>query len=254
MKRLLLALLLVLVAALPAHAAIAHVQTVSCASHAVASCTTPATTTTTGNLFVVSVSWGYTSLTTFTSVTDNKSNTYGNAISWRSDGGAGDQETRHDFIANGAGGASHTFTGTLATAYFISIAATEISGAATTTPLDKTAVGDQFASSHTTASTATTSQANELLIGAGGTYYSANFTCGGTYTERANIPDTGAGDTEGIVVCTRGVTATGAYAFDYTTSAGARTASIISTWKEAAAAAGTRQRCVGCGADGKVIE
>lgn len=239
-------------AAWPAHAAIAVVQTVSCSSHAAASCTTGAITTTNGNLFVASSSWMFHSLVSFTSVTDSKSNAYTNAIADTIDTASNEYTIRQDYKAAGSGGASHTFTATLSDAYFVSLSVIEVSGASST-PLDQTATGaDGNGTSHSTSSTSTTSQANELLIGNSTAGDNITFTCGGSYTERTNIPADGGVNTSGLLNCSRNVTSASTYAFDFSTSGLARTSSGISTWKEAAAG-GTRQRCVGCGTDKKII-
>lgn len=241
-----------LVAAWPAHAAIAVAQTVSCSSHAATSCTTGAVTTTNGSLFVASSSWMFHSLTSFTSVTDSKSNAYTNAVPDTIDTASNEYVIRQDYKAAGAGGASHTFTATLGAAYYVSLSVIEVTGASSS-PLDQTAVGsDGNGTSHSTASTSTTAQANELLIGNATAGDNITFTCGGTYTERTNIPADAGTNTSGLLNCSRNVTSASTYAFDFSTSDLARTSSGISTWKEAAATT-TRQRCIGCGTDKKVI-
>lgn len=180
---------------------------------------------------------------------------YSNAIPDTLTGsGTGDANLRQDYKENGTGGASHTFTGTIGAAYFITISVSEISGAATSGALDKTATGSDFTHpTHTTSSTATTAQANELIVGYGGSIDTDTFTIGGSYTERTNIAAVDL-TTNGLVAGTRVVAATSTYAFDFTNNSGndLRTASGISTWKEAAASS-TRQRCIGCGVDKKVI-
>jgi hypothetical protein len=247
MRGWLIALLLLLGVASPAWSAIAHVQTVSCETGGSTACTTPGVTSTTGNLFVAST--GY-CCAAFTSITDSKSNTYTNAvaeISFASVLG------RQQYVAGGTGGGSHTFTVTGGSGFYASLSVSEISGAAAS-PLDKTATGTSTSgTSHTTAATATTSQANELLVGFGTTTSDTTFTTdtGAGWTERTNIATDL--DTEGLLTGTKIVSATGAYTFTYTTSP-RDAVHGISTWKEAAAAAGVRQRCIGCGADGKVIE
>lgn len=247
--RLLYALLAVLLLATPAHSAIAVVQTVSCSAHGATSCTTGAVTTTNGNLFVANSSY---CCAAFTSVTDSKSNSYGNAIAATSDADGG--TIRQDFIAAGTGGASHTFTLTGASgAFFGSLSVIEVSGAAAS-PLDKTATGQDSGTSHTTSNTATTSQADELLIGVGASIDITTYTTdtGAGWTERTNIATDV--NTEGILTGSRVVSATGTYAYTYTSGTNDDFAQGISTWKAAAAGGGARQQCVGCGADRKVIE
>jgi hypothetical protein len=248
-RRLIVALTLVLLASSPAQAAIAHVQTVSCSAHGATSCTTGAVTTTNGSLFIVSTSFCCVS-GDFTSITDSKSNTYVNAVP------AFNQDSawaRQDYIASGTGGASHTFTVNGTVNLFATISVHEVSGAAAS-PLDKIASNSIVVdTSHTSTATTTTSQANELLVGAGGSTDTTTYTTdtGAGWTERTNVATDA--NTEGGVFGTRIVAATGTYAYTYTTGSSARSVSLISTWKEAAAA-GVRQRCIGCGADSKVIE
>lgn len=238
-----------LIAAWPAHAALAVVQTVSCQqTGAGTSCTTSGVTTTTGNLFVASS--GY-CCAAFVSVTDNKSNTYANAVPEVSqDSGLG----RQDYKENGAGGASHTFTFTGDSGgLFLTFSVTEISGAATSSALDqvKSATTSVSGTSHTTGNTSTTTQANEILVGFGSSIFATTFTTdtGAGWTEQTN-QQTDASH-EGLVTGTRIVAATGTYAYTYTTGSSVTAVQGIATYKEASAA--TRQRCIGCGIDKKVI-
>ena len=238
---------MVLIAAWPAHAAIAVVQTAFCEAQGAATCNAGPITTTNGNLFVASTSY---CCDTFTSITDSKLNVYGNSIPDTSDGTGG--TIRQDFKAAGTGGASHTFTVTGGSAaFFATLSVQEVSGAASS-PLDQVAVGsDASGTSHTTASTAATAQANELLIGIGGGISTTTFIndSGAGWTEQTNV--TTDADSEGGIISTRIVSAIGTYAFTFSTGTSRATASGISTWKEAAA--GTRQRCIGCGTDKRII-
>ena len=232
-------------AAWPAYAAIAVVQTTSCVATATTTCNAGPITTTTGNLFIASTSY---CCDTFTSVTDSNGNVYVNAIADTADGTGG--TVRQDFKAVGVGGAGHTFTLTGASGSFYgTLSVTEVSGAASS-PLDKTATGADAGNSHTTASTATTAQANELLLGCGGCFFATAYTTdtGAGWTEQTNL-DTDA-NTEGLITGTRIVSATGTFAYTYTSSVSRACAQAISTWREASA---NRQRCIGCGTDRKVI-
>lgn len=126
----------------------------------------------------------------------------------------------------------------------------EVSGAAAS-PLDQTAAAtDPNGTSHTTPSTGTTSQANELLIGVGGTIDITTYTNdgGAGWTEQTNIATDASH--EGIITGSKAVSAVGTYAYTYTTGSAVDAAQGISTWKASAA---TRQRCIGCGTDKKVI-
>jgi hypothetical protein len=244
--------LLVLLAAWPAQAAIAVVQETNCSSEPSASCTTPSIASTTGHLFVVSVGFCCTT-GDHTSITDSHSNPYGLVIAEFASGSAFAMQYA---TAGGTGGATHTFTSNHASAgVYATISVLEVSGAAAS-PLDQTQTGIDAVScctAHSSTSTATTAQANELLLGFGSTTDASTFTTdtGAGWTERTNIASDG--DTEGLITGSRVVAATGTYAYTWTTNVATRAVSGISTWKEATAV-GVRQRCVGCGSDPKVIE
>lgn len=232
----LLALLVALglASASPASAALAFVQKVSCAASASDTCTTASITTTTGNLIVVGA--GYQE-DAFVSITDNKSNTYIEAIAEVACCSATNKGQQR-YKANASGGASHTFTLTGASGSFYGeISVAEISGAATASPLDKTMTGTETSTDHSSGSTATTSQANEILIGFGTSRDGATLTTdtGAGWTEidryeaTANIP---------LITGYRIVSATGTYAYTYTSSPSLEAVQGISTWKEAAAGGG----------------
>lgn len=194
---------------------------------AAASCTTGAVTTTNGSLFVASSSY---CCAAFTSVTDSKLNVYGNAVPDKPDGAGG--TIRQDYKAVGTGGASHTFTLTGASAAFYgTLSVQEVTGAATS-PLDKTATGAETNTAHTTDSTATTAQAAEILIGAGGCFNPTGYTTdtGAGWVQQTNL-DTDA-NTEGLIVGTRIVAATSTYTYTYTSGNSRACAQDISTWKE----------------------
>ena len=232
------------IAAWPAHAAIAVVQTVSCQAEASATCITSGVTTTTGNLFIAST--GY-CCDTFTSITDNKSNTFIDSIAELTQGST---LGRQQYKENGAGGASHTFTLTGGSAsFFGTLSVTEVSGALTSGALDQTATGTTASgTNHATSATPTTAQANELLLGFGSSVDITTFTTdtGAGWTERTNI-ETDI-NTEGLLTGTRTVAATSTYTYTYTTGSTVSAVHGISTWKASSAA-----RCIGCGIDKKVI-
>lgn len=231
MRRLLLALALVLLAS-PAYAAIAHVQTVTCNADSVHTCTTAAITSTTGNLFVTA-SGHYTDGTN-TAISDSKGNVYSLITAELTQTNLDD--VRLDAKEAGTGGASHTFTWTSSDSFYGVIAATEISGMAASSVFDKTAGVADSGASHSSGSTAATTQANELLYGAGLNFQGvASVNDGGAgWIERANVAGDGVG-VIGIIVGTRVVSATGTYAYTFT-SAGSNTAQHIATWKELVAA------------------
>lgn len=238
-----------IIAAWPAHAAIAVVQTASCEAQGATTCNAGPITTTNGNLFVANISY---CCAAFTSIADNKSNVYGSSIATISDSSGG--SIRQDYIAAGSGGSGHTFTVTGASAaFFATLSVIEVSGAAAS-PLDQTASAADVAdtTSHSSGSTASTSQANELLIGLGGGIDITTYTNdgGAGWTERTNVSTDI--DSEGIITGTKIVSAIGTYAYTFTTGSSVDDVMGISTWKESAASS-TRQRCIGCGTDKKVI-
>lgn len=231
MRRYLLTLLLILAAA-PAEAAIAHVQTVSCSAIGVQTCTTGTITSTTGSLFVLS-SAHYTDGVN-SALSDSKLNVYTLATSELSTTNL--TQVRIDYKANGTGGASHSFTWTSSDSFYGVLSASEISGA-TTTPLDKTIGAIDTTSPHSSTATAATTQAAELLLGMGTNFVGvAPVNDGGAgWVERTNIPGNGS-DTIGLITGTRVVAATSTYAYTWTTGSSADSASHITTWKELAAA------------------
>lgn len=244
MRALLLALALLLLAPWSAQSAIttSAAMTVTCSAEGAETCTTSDLTTTTGNLFVASV--GY-CCADFTSVTDSKSNSYGDSIAELTEGAF--TRGRQQYVANGAGGATHNFTLTGASAAFYgTLSVSEVSGAATTSPLDQTATDTDalgHGTSHATAATGTTAQANELFIGfgTGSTVNSAYTTdTGAGWTELTNI--TTDIDTEGLLTGYKIVSATGTFTYTYTSNQDASYVHGISTWKEAAGGTTTPSR------------
>src|SRR5262245_2854089 len=157
-------LALALAVAPRAEAAIAIVQTVSCVASAATTCTTPAgVTTTAGSLLIASAGF---CCAGFTSITDNKGNTYAVAIPQVAVIAA---DGLQRYVASNAGGSSHTVTLTGASgAFYGTLSVSEVSGA-TASPLDQQVGSNDAGSttSHASPSTGTTTQANELLIGFG---------------------------------------------------------------------------------------
>jgi hypothetical protein len=225
-----------------AEAAIAKVQSTSASGNNVTSVTTTAIATTTGNLLILDLSyWHATAGDQFSSVTDSGSHAW--TLGW---GPQADAETppgriRQYLNAAITGSASHTFTLTLTSAGFPTIAAKEVSGHAAA-PLDQTAASTTTPAntSHTSAATPTTTQANELLAGLGASAAIAAYTIGGSFTQDENIATTATA--EGLISGHRIVAATGAYTFAYTTDTSVTSAEGLGTYKEAAAAAGVPLR------------
>ena len=114
-----------------------------------------------GSIFVVGLAFD--SAVTFTSITDNKSNSPYVQLGAEQTYDAA--KIRLYYFVNGAGGAGHTFTGTVSSTSRLTIVAQEITGAATSSPLDKNpGANEDLASPFTTLSTGTLSQATELVL------------------------------------------------------------------------------------------
>jgi hypothetical protein len=224
------ALLFLIVFASPAFAQTV-VQSTLAQTTSASAITTSSITSTTGNLFICDASH-YS--TTFTSITDSNSNVYVDSMAEITS--ASSVRTREQYKANGTGGSSHTFTLTTVDVTYLSLACLEVSGAAAS-PLDQTAskADNSCTTGCTSTSTASTGQANELLIGtgSGGTFSNAIFTAQSGFTQDQNI-------TNGMVLLVghMSVSATGAYVFTFDTDHGPDIdlMGTISTWKAAAAA------------------
>jgi len=148
---------------------------------------TPARTTTTGNLFVVAVSWDDGTGTTVT-VTDNKGNAYASATSKQLD-------TRHNqalqvfYATNGLGGANHTFTATPSrTATSMRLVVHEVSGVSGSNALDGAAVVNDEAGVQVSVGPVTTTTNGDYIFAvamndSGNTSFAP--TIGNGFTERA---------------------------------------------------------------------
>lgn len=210
----------------------AFVQAVSAqVTSAATSCTTTGITTTSGDLIVL---LGFESSgVTFaaTPLSDSKSNTWTAGIA--TFGTTNKQIEKFD--ANGTRGASHTFTCTTTTSAFPAVAAVEFSGMdLTTSCIDKTATTADASSTnpHTSAATATTTQADEAVVCASNTSAGT-----ATYVDNVGTLCTSQNNTAGtpLGVGYRLVTATGTYSASFNITAGTVVASqSTSTWKEAA--------------------
>src|SRR5579859_1473996 len=141
-----------------AHAALSVVQVVSNTASNSTTVNATLTSTTAGNLIVVSSWWDNTGRT-FTSVTDNKSNAYSNA---NSTAGSTTQAERIDFAKN-ATGAVTTVTLTISGGANVAIVVYEIAGADQINPLDTTAVGNSTSATSVAASI-TTAATNDIII------------------------------------------------------------------------------------------
>jgi energy-coupling factor transporter transmembrane protein EcfT len=215
----------------PALAALAYVQSATCTivGGGASSCDTGSITSTTGNLLVANWST-YTDI--FSAITDNKSNTFTDAIAKLTTGNtnAGMQQK-----ANASGGALHVFTMTLTGNGYTYLSVSEVSGAETSSPLDQTSTDiTSSVSSHTSGSTSATTQADEILIGFGtgesGLTGPWTTDTGAGWTEITNDPTTGL--IQGIITGYRIVSATGSYAYTCTSTTNSNTfANGIATFK-----------------------
>lgn len=133
------------------HASNASASTASLATAGVA-------TQATGSTFVIGVGWGSAA---FTSVADNKGNTYSIIDAEIS---ASAHKTRLYYCENGVGGAGHTSTLTLGSADACTIFFLEITGGLTASILDQHIGRDDTTSPYTLAVGLTTTQDDELLV------------------------------------------------------------------------------------------
>jgi hypothetical protein len=181
--------------------AIAHVQTVSAAGNAVTSVTTAAITTTSGNLLHASL----THYGTFVSFTDSKGNTWATANAEQGNGIG--TNSRQLYAKNCVGGAGHTFTLTISSAQWPTLAVTEISGLDTSSPLHQAAGAVAPSPTTTHSSGSITTLVNDtILIGSCGTGDATTLHINDPdYVERHNNPTDEA--FAGLMVSTRLLTA-----------------------------------------------
>ncbi len=208
------------------HHSIAVVQSTHASGNNVSTITTPAITTTSANLIILD-EYFYQKLQGSTT-TDSKSNTWTNSIARYDSTNLGAQQY---YNANITGGASHTFTFNLTTNNFPAIAVTEVSGHASS-PFDQAAtVADNSGTSHTTASTGTLAQANNLVMGFGGAGGSATPSVSAPWTQLEQQANDGLH--EGLVTGYKIVSATTAQSFTWATSASVEASGHVSIWKDA---------------------
>ncbi len=210
-------------------------------------CTSNAVTTTggSGSVFLVFCMWDDASGANFGTISDSKTNTYtivgsevtGNSI-----------HSRVYKCEGGTGGSSHTFTYTNSGgtgSKYLGIAVVELTGCATSSAVDKNAQIQDTSSPFSSGATATTTAANEMLVGFGGgdsgsnpsthaVNSASNPTSGWTIQTSAEAT---AGDTDAVfVTATQRVTSTGDYSFAFTESGATNGNAHIVTVKEAGGA------------------
>src|SRR5574337_80952 len=177
---------------------------------------------------------------TFT-VSDNNSNTWSQAV--HSSTGNPSKEVADIWYAANINGGSTTVTITASGTTVIVAVVLEYSGMLTASPLDKTAthINTTITTSHASGTTATTSQANELLLGlmsenTGST--SESITDPGSTTNR--LLETNGSSFNGVAGVERIVAATGAYSFTWTTGDSVADASCIATFKASGSSTNTK--------------
>lgn len=163
----------------------AFVQTAAGASGtATGTATTGSITSTTGNLFVVVCAAASNTLNRFSSVSDNKGNTYTRILSKN----ASNSDLEVWYKSNGSGGAGHTFTCTSAGAFDnVCVVAQEFSGSGA---LDVTAADSGTGTAVSSGPTTPTAVAPELVVVGAVTENNSAATLGIGYS---NLADTGSG-------------------------------------------------------------
>lgn len=195
--------------------------------------TTSAITTTSTNLLVAGISYDSGTLNTITGITDSKGNTWLKAIEldaaallslW--------------YCAGITGGSGHTLT----IAYndgvgsAISCVLQEFSGVATSSPLDKTISAQGTSAAPSSGATATTTQADELVIGlVGWAGATSTASLGSGYTNLAQVALADAS----TAMESKIVAATGAQTAAMTLGASRDWAAICATFKAAAGGGGS---------------
>ena len=201
--------------------AIAVVQTVSVTGTSVTSVTTAGITTTSGNLVILDFAYNN---STYTSLADNKSNTYTDSVAEIT--GVSGSKGRQQHSDSITGGASHTFTGTVVEFRSLQLVATEVSGQAAS-PFDVSVTHDTaFSTTHATGNTPTTTQANELLTGSCIAVNLQLTQPGAPWVSQQTL----------TILCTATqiVSSTGTYSATWTTATNDGTIEWITTWKAAA--------------------
>lgn len=231
----------------PGHKSINYVQEAHVTGLAVSSVTTAGITTATGNgVELGSIFYGGTG-STFTSFTDNGS---GNA--WTDSGlgtvnsAAGSGRAVAAANSNLNGKVGHTFTVTFSGSAFPALFAVEINQQNTSGMVDKTAsISTNAVTTHTSGSTGTLTQANNIVVGFGGPDPGSAATTeannDGTYTEIINVALV-AGVSIGIIVAYKNVTATTAQTYSFTTNVARSCAGIVLALMEAGGAAASPLR------------
>jgi hypothetical protein len=195
-------------------------------------------TTTGGNLFIVDVGF-YKNPNGFSSITDNKSNTFITAIAEVNSSTDANSSLTQQYKENGAGGSAHHFILTMTGSNsFMAFCVKEVSGALASGSLDQqaTKVNNSGTTGLTSTATPTLSQADELLAGIASGSDNASEVA---YTAQSGFTQDQENDNNGVSASPVGLlsaskvvssTAAATFTFDVSlTSNGVMGA--ISTWK-----------------------
>lgn len=210
--------------------AFAPVQTTTKQSGSAASITTTAMNTISGHLFVAVVTT-FANTISGTPMSDSKSNSWTLAV-----GPAG---TTNGFVAiyyaaNATGGAAHTFTFTPSSSDFCAISVIEITGAATSSPLNQSNSAVANSTTHATSSITAGSTA-EIFVGGGVTSFSAEGTPVINKNYWYHVAALSDGAVEGIVCAWRAMDSGASDTFSYTTSSAKNEGVVIAGFKAASA-------------------
>lgn len=179
-----------------------------------------------GNLLLIGISH----TGDHTSISDSQGNTISDAFMV-----GADPNCHLHYIENNIGGADTVTVNYGSTQFDLGcMFVAEYSGIATASALDKTATATGFGGTSNSGSTATTTQADELLIGVtSGTHTFGSYTPGSGWTERADITTGRPGHYQEKIV-----SSTGAYDSTATLSTNANWAAGIATFKAAIGSVG----------------
>lgn len=177
--------------------ACAHVQTASATGEDVTNVTTPAITTTSGNLLHASLGMGDANFVDFT---DSKTNTW---LETRATATQGNTKGRMEHAVNISGGSGHTFNLEMDDNNFPTLAVHEISGAKLSDALGNTNGASSAGAGSLSSGTVAQSLDGEILCGMGVSFNGTGaWTNDADYTQRYNEPGV-AVTTTGMIASTR---------------------------------------------------
>lgn len=210
----------------------APVISASAAAASAASVTTTGITTRSGDLLIVVIT-SFANTIGVSPITDNKSNTWVNAIGPT---GTTNGFTSMYYAVNCLGGSSHTFTFTPSSSDFIAIAVLDVQGAATSSALNQSNGAVASSTTHATSSISSGST-SEIFIGCGSISSGVSGTAVPKDLWYPYASFTG-GTTEGMTAAFRVVDPSTSDTFSYTVSAARNEGVVIAGFKAAASASG----------------